>query len=250
MSGDVSGGVSSEVSSEVSGASGRLAGRRLYLCAPDRPDLEHFLDACIRGGVDLVQLRDKSQPARAVIERGRLAKRICDAYGVPLIVNDRPDLALEIGADGVHVGQEDAPPSLARHIMGTDAIVGLSTHAPVEAQASLAEPVDYISAGPVQPTPTKPGRPGTGLAYVTTAVTAAKALSRPVFVTGGVTPDSVPAITAAGARHFVVVRFLTESPDPFGDARRLVAAIEAALARAQEIARPPEAGTADQMPIR
>jgi thiamine-phosphate pyrophosphorylase len=209
---------------------GRVAGgigdRHLYLCTPDRPDLEAFLDACISGGVDVVQLRDKTAPDGTVVARGRLAARVCGHHGVPFIVNDRPDLALEVGADGVHVGQEDASPSYARHVLGPTAIVGLSTHAPDELAASLIEPVDYISAGPVSPTPTKPGRPGTGAGYVTAAV---QASTHPVFVTGGVTPLTLPALWAAGARHFVVVRWLTEADDPTQAARSLRAVIDTLL---------------------
>ncbi len=201
--------------------------RRLYLCTPDRPDLDEFLTACIRGGVDIVQLRDKVLDARPLLVRARLAAAVCRERGVPFILNDRPDLALEGGADGVHVGQDDAPPALARRLLGQDAIVGLSTHAPAEFDASHAEPVDYVSAGPVTPTPTKPGRPGTGPGYLT--YTAARA-TRPVFVTGGVTPDTVAGLAAAGARRFVVVRWLTEAIDPYGAARQLVDAIEQAFA--------------------
>ncbi|HUI05308.1 MAG TPA: thiamine phosphate synthase [Acidimicrobiales bacterium] len=203
-----------------------ITARRLYLCTPDRPDLASFIEACILGGVDVVQLRDKSLTARAVVDRARVAKRVCGDHGVPFIVNDRPDLALDAGADGVHLGQDDASSSLARRILGAGAIVGLSTHAPHELEASRREPVDYISAGPVAPTPTKPGRPGTGVAYVTAAVADA---GRPVFVTGGVTPETVPGLAAAGARHFVVVRFLTEAPDPRRAASSLRAAIDEQL---------------------
>jgi thiamine-phosphate pyrophosphorylase len=205
-----------------------LDGRRLYLCTPDRPDLEAFIDACIAGGVDVVQLREKHLDARPLVERARLARRVCRDSGVPFILNDRPDLALEVEADGVHVGQDDAPAALARRILGEDAIVGLSTHAPAELDASTREPVDYISAGPIEPTPTKPGRPGTGLDYVTYARTNA---TRPFYVTGGVTPETLPAIAAAGARHFVVVRYLTEAEDPTKNARALSDAIDRALAR-------------------
>jgi len=202
---------------------GRFAQRRLYLCTADRPDLELFLASCIAGGVDVVQLRDKHLAARHVVERARLAARVCAAHDVPFILNDRPDLALEVGADGVHVGQDDASPALARRILGPTAIVGLSTHATGELDSSRTEPVDYVSAGPVSPTPTKPGRSGTGPDYVTFAVANAP---RPVFVTGGVTPETVPALTTAGARHFVVVRYLTESDDPERAAAQLRAAID------------------------
>ncbi len=207
-------------------AAADLEGRRLYLCTADRPDLERFLAACIAGGVDLVQLRDKVLDARALLARARLAAAVCRDHGVPFILNDRPDLALECGADGVHVGQDDAPAALARRILGPDAVVGLSTHAPAEIDAAVGEPVDYLSAGPVMATPTKPGRPGTGLGYLRHA---AAATALPWFVTGGVTPETVPDMVAAGARRFVVVRWLTESDDPQEAARRLRAAVDKAV---------------------
>jgi len=199
-----------------------LADRRLYLCTADRPDLAAFLAACIAGGVDIVQLRDKVLDARPLLARARLAAEVCAATGVPFILNDRPDLALECAA-GVHVGQDDAPPALARRVLGPDAIVGLSTHAPAELDASAAEPADYVSVGPVAPTPTKPGRPGTGLDYLRYA---AETATRPWFVTGGVTPGTVGDMLDAGARRFVVVRWLTESDDPEAAARALRDAID------------------------
>ena len=204
-----------------------LGDRRLYLCTGDRPDLEEFLTACIEGGVDIVQLRDKQLDARPLLARAGVARAVCHHHGVPFILNDRPDLALEAGADGVHVGQDDAPPSLARRLLGPDAIVGFSTHAPAELDAAAGEPADYLSAGPVAPTPTKPGRPGTGLDYLTYA---SRHATKPWFVTGGVTPASVPAMVAAGATRFVVVRYLTEAPDPRRAACELRNAINAGVA--------------------
>jgi thiamine-phosphate pyrophosphorylase len=205
-----------------------MAGCRLYLCTEDRPDLEAFVAACVRGGVDVVQLREKSLEARPLLQRARLARRVCADLGVPFILNDRPDLALECGADGVHVGQDDAPAALARRILGPDAVIGLSTHAPAELEEAVTEPVDYLSAGPVTPTPTKPGRPGTGTGY---AATAARRSPVPVFVTGGVTPGTVPALAAAGISHFVAVRWLTQSAAPEEAARALRRTIDRALSR-------------------
>jgi thiamine-phosphate pyrophosphorylase len=213
------------VTTSAGGRAG-LAGRRLYLCTPDRPDLEAFLEACIAGGVDVVQLRDKHLDARPLVARARLARAVCAAHDVPCILNDRPDLALDADMDGVHVGQDDPSPHLARRILGPVALVGLSTHAPAEADASVDQPLDYISAGPVVPTPTKPGRLGTGPGYVTYATRRA---GRPVFVTGGVRPETVPELVAAGGRRFVAVRYLVESDDPRRDAARLRTAIDSAL---------------------
>ena len=210
---------------------GLLEGRRLYLCTPDRPDLEGFLARCIAGGVDLVQLREKHLGARALLARAVMAARVCRDDGVPFILNDRPDLALDAEADGVHVGQDDAPPALARRILGPDAVIGFSTHAPAQLDASLGEPVDYVSAGPVVPTPTKPGRAGTGLDYVSYA---AHHAGRPFFVTGGVTPESVAELVKAGGRRFVVVRWLTEAADPEAHARALRLAIDDAVEHALE----------------
>jgi thiamine-phosphate pyrophosphorylase len=200
-----------------------LAGRRLYLCTPDRPDLAAFVAACIEGGVDVVQLRDKDLEARRILERAAVVGEVCQALGVPFVLNDRPDLALEAGADGVHVGQEDAPVSLARRILGPDAIVGLSTHSAEDLDGALGQDVTYLSAGPVEATPTKPGRPGTGSGYVSLATERA---SVPVFVTGGVTPETIPALATAGVRRFVVVRYLTQAPDARRAARALRDAID------------------------
>jgi thiamine-phosphate pyrophosphorylase len=199
-----------------------LAFRRLYLCTPDRPDLEEFVAKCIRGGVDVVQLREKHLEAKPLLERARRLQSVCREHGVPFVLNDRPDLAVEIDADGVHVGQDDAPAQLARRLLGPDKIVGLSTHAPPELDAAQREPVDYISTGPVNPTPTKAGRPGTGLEYLEYA---AANSNKPFFVTGGATPETIPAMRSAGASRFVVVRYLTESADPETAAKKLTEAI-------------------------
>ncbi len=216
----------------------RLSDRRLYLCTPDRPDLTAFVAACIDGGVDVVQLRDKELPDEEILRRAALLRSVCADRDVPFILNDRPDLARRAGADGVHVGQDDVDPFTARDTVGPQAIVGLSTHAPGELDAALGHrdgdgpvPVDYLSAGPVVATPTKPGRPPTGTAYVSDATTRSP---WPVWVTGGVTPESVPSLVEAGGRHFVVVRWLTEAPDPEARARQLRRAVVDAVGSAPE----------------
>ena len=163
-------------------------------------------------------MRLKDADDDAIRRATDILRPIVQGAGAAFILNDRPDLALEAGADGVHLGQDDAPPALARRLLGPAAIVGRSTHQPPELDAAQAEPVDYLSVGPVNATPTKPGRPGTGLGYLEYAT---KTAVRPWFVTGGVTPDTLPGMLAAGARRFVVVRFLTEAPDPERMARAL-----------------------------
>jgi len=204
----------------------RLGDARLYLCTPDRHDLGDFVAAVCRAGVDIVQLREKSLTDRALLERAEIAREAAHDAGALFVLNDRPDLALACRADGVHVGQDDVPPALARRILGPDAIVGLSTHSPAELEAAEGEPVDYVSVGPVVPTPTKPGRPGTGLDYVRLA--AGRLAGRlPFFVTGGIAPATLDEVLAAGATRVVVVRALTEAPDPAAVAAELAAGLRA-----------------------
>jgi thiamine-phosphate pyrophosphorylase len=213
-----------------------LAGRRLYLCTPDRPDLDVFVGRCIAGGVDVVQLREKHLGDADLVRRATLVQDVCRGEGVPFVLNDRPDLAAAMGADGVHVGQDDMSPASARALVGPDAIVGLSTHAPAELAEAVGEapatgpvPVDYLSAGPVVPTPTKPGRPGTGTGYLVEAV---RRSPWPVWVTGGVDPDTVVPLVGVGARHFVVVRWLVGADDPAAAARALRTVIDHEIADA------------------
>ena len=203
-----------------------MASRSLYLCVGVRDDMADFLPAVLRGGVDVVQLREKVAPDEVRLAQARLMVPLCRDVGVPFVMNDSPELALAVGADGVHVGQDDASVSHCRQVLGPDAIVGLSTHADEEFDAGLREAVDYLSAGPIVATPTKQGRAGTGVEY---AVRAQARSARPVFVTGGVTDQNVAALVARGLRHFVVVRFLTESHDPEGSARALRHALDDAL---------------------
>jgi thiamine-phosphate pyrophosphorylase len=205
----------------------RLRERRLYLCVPLVRDVALLVSEAIAGGVDIVQLREKEAPDRALLAGARELARLCRRRGVPFLVNDRPDIALAAEADGVHVGQDDLPAATVRSLAGPSAIVGLSTHAMEEFNA--ADPAaDYLSVGPVEPTPTKPGRPGTGLAYVERANHALD--PRPRFVTGNVTAERIEPLVAAGARHFVVVRAVTQAHDPREAATRLRRAIDTALA--------------------
>ena len=208
-----------------------LASRRLYLCVGVRDDLEQFLPAVLRGGVDVVQLREKSLDLDAQRSAARIMQPICHAFDVPFVVNDSPELAADVLADGVHVGQDDTSVERCRQLLGQAAIVGLSTHSSDEFSDGLLQDATYFSAGPIEATPTKPGRVGTGVNY---AVTSQRRSTRPVFVTGGVTADNVGGLVAAGLRHFVVVRALTESSDPEESARALRRALDRALAMTVE----------------
>jgi len=200
--------------------------RHLYLCVPMRGDMKEFLPAVLRGGVDVVQLREKQADQEAQRRAALEMIAICHDFGVPFVMNDDPELALEIQADGVHVGQDDVAVSHCRTLLGDEAIIGISTHADDEFTASLALPVTYRSAGPIVATPTKAGRTPTGVQY---AVDSQSRSAQPVFVTGGVDEESLPALLGAGLRHFVVVRSLTHASNPESSARAMAQMIRAAL---------------------
>ncbi|HEY8304966.1 MAG TPA: thiamine phosphate synthase [Solirubrobacteraceae bacterium] len=210
----------------------RLAAARLYLvcdCMPGERDLSEFLAAAIAGGVDVVQLREKNLEDEFLAEAASVAADACDAYGALFILNDRPDIAAAVRADGVHVGQDDMPVAQARKIVGPDMLVGLSTHRPSEIDAALpAAPdgtpyVDYIGVGPVYATPTKPGRPAVGTELVGYASANAHV---PFFAIGGIDSENIAAALDAGASRVCVLRALTDARDPERAALTLRAALE------------------------
>ena len=232
----------------------RLADARLYLCIDARrhldddaraqgwtgdfPALRRDVTAALTGGVDIVQLRDKNSagdrdlgPLEAGHELRALAvmRDVCDAHGALLSVNDRADVAVAAGADVLHVGQDDLPVEWARRIVGDDMILGISCHADDEVDAAAANPVvDYFCTGPVWPTPTKPGRHAPGLGLVRHAAGLGggpAAAPKPWFAIGGIDPDTLPEVLAAGASRVVVVRAITAAPDPTAAARELRAAL-------------------------
>lgn len=193
-----------------------LADRRLYLVAPARPDLVALLEQAVQGGVDLVQVREKELADGELLRRLQAAREVTRRLGVPLVVNDRPDLAVLCEADFVHVGQDDLPVEAARRFgLG----VGLSTHAPAEIDVADA---DYIGVGPVYATPTKAGRPPVGLELVRYAARHAR---QPWFAIGGIDETNVGEVVAAGARRIAVVRAICEADDPERAARALRAAL-------------------------
>ncbi|MGZ4211205.1 MAG: thiamine phosphate synthase [Actinomycetota bacterium] len=205
----------------------RLARAYLYCCTGIRDggvELERFLDAICGGGVDVIQMREKTADARAQLRAARMFRRVADRHDVLFIVNDRADLAAACGSDGVHVGQEDLPPADARALLGVDALIGYSTHSQEQLEEASTEPVDYLGVGPVHPTPTKEGRPGVGLPYVRLAADHARV---PFFVTGGMDSTTIPGVVRAGATRVVVVRALTEAADPGDVAMRLRALLPA-----------------------
>jgi len=190
----------------------RLAASRLYVCTPIRPDLGEFADAVLGAGVDLIQLRDKQAEAGPLLEASAVLREAAGAHGALFAVNDRADVALAADADVLHLGQDDLPLEWARRILGDDVLLGRSTHDPGQAARAAAEPWDYLVAGPVWATATKPGRPATG----TRLVEAVAALDppQPWFAIGGIDAGNLDQVTAAGATRIVVVRAITTAPDP------------------------------------
>jgi thiamine-phosphate pyrophosphorylase len=192
----------------------RLDRSRLYLVCDAQPD--EFLHAVLGAGVDLVQLRMKEARDDEIVRTAARFRRICSEHGALLIVNDRPDLAATVDADGVHVGQEDAAVAAARAAVGSERLVGLSTHS--VSQIDAAAGADYIGVGPVFETPTKPGRPAVGLELVSYAATRAQV---PFFAIGGISVDNVSSVRQAGAQRVAVVRALTQASQPAAAATRL-----------------------------
>jgi thiamine-phosphate pyrophosphorylase len=202
----------------------RLQQARLYLVCDARP--RDFLDAALRGGVDIVQLRDKTLGDEALVEAARDFRAAADAAGALFVLNDRPDLVEPCGADGVHVGQDDLDPAATRAVVGAERIVGRSTHTPAQLAAAEADPdVDYYAVGPVHETPTKPGRPAAGLNYVAHA---ARAATKPWFAIGGIDAGTLGPVLQGGAQRIVVVRAIAGAEDPETAARGLREALDAA----------------------
>jgi thiamine-phosphate pyrophosphorylase len=195
----------------------RLSTARLYLVCDARP--LDWLRAALRGGVDLIQLRDRALDDAGIADAAVAFRTAASEAGALFILNDRPDLVEASGADGVHVGQDDATPAEARALVGPDRIVGRSTHAPAQADAAEADPdVDYLAVGPVHETPTKPGRPAAGLDYIAYA---ARTVTKPWFAIGGLDADNVGDVLELGAGRIVVVRAIAAADDPEAAARAL-----------------------------
>ena len=195
----------------------RLRRARLYLVVDAAA--EHVLPAALRGGVDMVQLRDKELGDDALLEGAERFRAACREHDALFWLNDRPDLALAADADGVHVGQGDVPPAEVREEVGERLLIGLSTHSPEQFDSALRSEADQLSVGPVWETPTKPGRPAAGLDYVRHA--AAHGGERPWFAIGGIDETNVSEVIEAGARRVVVVRAIRDAADPEAAARRL-----------------------------
>lgn len=192
--------------------------------------MEQVAEQLLQGGVGVLQLRAKGYDAAGVM---RLLEGpatglvgLCRAYAVPLVINDFPEVAMAVGADGVHIGQDDGSLAEVRRVVGETMIVGRSTHSPEQAKAALEEGFDYIGFGPLFPTPTKKGRPGIGLENVS-AVENEVGSRVPVFCIGGIKPDNLELVLASGARRVVIVSALLQADDISAATREVVTRLKA-----------------------
>ncbi|WP_426996427.1 thiamine phosphate synthase [Pseudarthrobacter sp. N5] len=216
---------------------------RLYLCTDarkDRGDFADFVNAAFAGGVDIIQLRDKSIEAAEELELLEILHAAAHRHSRLWAVNDRADIASLSGAPVFHIGQNDLPLRSARKLLHDATVIGLSTHSREEVDAAIAASpgrsgLDYFCVGPVWATPTKPGRAAVGLDLVTYADHAVRTadaelvggLLLPWFAIGGIDLGNVEQVVAAGAKRIVVVRAITESDDPTAAAAALVEALDA-----------------------
>jgi thiamine-phosphate pyrophosphorylase len=176
------------------------------------PDVAAVTDCLLAGGADLLQLRAKNRDLATISRVARVLLPLCRSAGVPFILNDHLALAAAIGADGVHLGQDDGPLAAARLAMGSGKLIGRSTHSLAQARAALAEGFDYIGFGPLFPTPTKPGRPAIGMLDIA-AMEREVGTYIPAFCIGGITRANLSSVLAAGARRVVIVSDLLQAPD-------------------------------------
>lgn len=195
---------------------------RLYViidrAAAGRRPLAEIADAAIRGGADVLQLRDKTASAKTLLAEATTLLRLTRAAGIPLIINDHPDIAHAAGADGVHLGQDDAPVAAARRLLGPECLIGKSTHSLEQARAAEAEGPDYIGVGPIFSTPTKPDYDQVGLRLIGQV---AEAVAMPAVCIGGINEDNIEQVLEAGAQRAAVVRAVCAAADPEAAARRL-----------------------------
>ena len=197
---------------------------RLLLVTDPRSDLVDRVEAAVRGGVDIVQLRDKRSVRGDLIPLAEELKEACGRTGALFTVNDDVELARLVGADGVHLGEDDAPTPRARGVLGPGVVVGRSAGSVDVALEAVRGGADYLGVGTVFATPTKPDGEVAGLALI-------RALARedppvPWFAIGGVTLETAPAVAAAGAPGFAVVRAVLDAEDPGAAALELRAVLE------------------------
>ena len=193
--------------------------------AAGRRDLEEILDATIAGGCRMIQLREKEWPSGRLLPLAERLRERCRRAGATFIVNDRVDLAVAVGADGVHLGQDDLPPRAARPLLRPGMVLGRSTHSVVQARDAQAEGADYIAVGSMFPTRTKPDFQLVGPELIRAIRPGTRS---PLIGIGGVTRDNVAEVIRAGADGVAVISAVCSAPDPAAATREFLAAIRAA----------------------
>lgn len=188
----------------------KLKDARLYLVTSPSENLIAIVEAALKGGLTLVQYRDKTTDDEIRYDNARQLCQLCHAYDALFLVNDRVDLALAVDADGVHLGQTDLPIAVARQLLGSQRLIGRSTTNPQEMQKAIAEGADYIGVGPVYATPTK-DKAAAGLDYVRYAQQQA---TLPWFAIGGIDGTNLPEVLQAGAKQVAVVRAIMNAENP------------------------------------
>ena len=192
----------------------RLDQKRLYLLMDGGPSLKAFEQLAgqlTEAGADIIQLRDKHLCDRELVERGRRLREITQGSGTLLIVNDRPDIAAIVQADGVHVGQDELSVADARTVLGPNRLVGVSTHSIEQARQAVLDGADYIGCGPTFPSSTKNFSEFPGLGFLQAV---AEEISLPAFAIGGITPDNLPEVLASGFRRVAVSGCINSAADP------------------------------------
>lgn len=183
--------------------------------------------ALIAGGVRIIQLRAKGVPLPQVQRFAVDMQAFCREHGAIFVLNDYPEMAAEIGADAVHVGQDAGPLAAVRRVVGDGMLVGRSTHSPQQALAAMAEGADYIGFGPLFPTGTKPGRASIGMQDISAVQAAIGEL--PMFCIGGINSDTLPQVLAAGAKRVVIVSWLLQQADIAAAAANVIDTMNAAV---------------------
>ena len=181
-------------------------------------DLAYLAQEAIEGGADIIQLRDKDTSASEILKVGRVIRDLTHKKKIPFIINDRVDIAVALDVDGVHLGQDDLPIEAARSMMGSEKLIGLSTHSLPQALDAEKKGADYIGVGPIFSTPTKPDYRAVGIDLIREVRDKIKI---PFVVIGGIDESNIDEVLAAGARRVAVVRAVCGAKDVSGAAKRL-----------------------------
>ena len=197
----------------------QLQNAPLYLVTSPEPEMLKIIESALKGGLNLVQYRDKDGKDSERIEKAHQLCQLCHRYKALFIVNDRVDIALAVDADGVHLGQHDATAAFAREVLGTQKIVGRSTTNKQELNRAIAEKADYVGVGPFYETPTKPGKAALTAEYIDYVKAKCPV---PWFAIGGIDHNNLNAVLTTGAQRVAVVRAIMQAEQPLQATRQLM----------------------------